>query len=208
MQFTENYRLGSILPSEPLSPTEDSRRMQTIDRQLLGMFEIFGNGILNGWELKQSTGLSVSVTPGSGHISYASALTPIAGTVQLEPNATNYVYAKLTEDGRYTRDVVFFARTAALTSGTNSILLGKAVTGPSSVTSIDMTGRNDISFIETIKQFIVQHKHRGGTENPSRVSLVSEVMGKLPGYRIDNLDASNVVTGRIPASRMPAIEPS
>jgi len=180
--------------------------MQTIDRQLLGMFEIFGNGILNGWELKQSTGLSVSITPGSGHISYASALTTIAGVVQLEPSSTNYVYAKLTEDGRYTRDVVFFARTAALTSGTNSIFLGKAVTGPNSVTSIDMTGRNDISFIETIKQFIIQHKHRGGTENPSRVSLVNEVMGKLPGYRIDNLDASNVVTGRIPASRMPAIE--
>lgn len=206
MRFTENYRLGSVLPSEPLNPIEDSRRMQTIDRQLLGMFEIFGNGILNGWELKQSTGLTVSVTPGSGHISYASAVTPNAGSVSLEPNSTNYVYAKLTEDGKYTRNVDFFARTAPLTSGVNAILLGTATTSLNTVTAIDMTGRNDISFIETIKQFIVQHKHRGGTDNPSRVSLVSEVMGKLPGYRVDNLDASNVVTGRIPASRMPAIE--
>jgi hypothetical protein len=206
MRFTENYRLGSVLPSEPLNPVEDSRRMQTIDRQLLGMFEIFGNGIIEGWELKQSTGLTVSVTPGRGHISFASAETPISGIVTLEPNSTNWVYAKLTEDGKYTRNVSFFARSAPLTSGVDAVFLGMVGTNLNTVRTIDVSGRNDISFIETIKKYIIQHKHRGGTDNPSRVSLVSEVMGKLPGYRVDNLDASNVTTGRIPAARMPAIE--
>ena len=206
MRFTENYRLGSVLPSEPLNPIEDSRRMQTIDRQLLGMFEVFGNGIITGWEIKQSTGLSISITPGRGHISYSSAVTPTVGSVVLEPNATNWVYVKLRMDGQYTRDVVFISRTAPMSSSTDAVFLGMVGTGLNTVRTIDMTGRNDISFIETIKQYVIQHKHRGGAENPSRVSLVSEVTGKLPGYRVDNLDASNVVTGRIPASRMPAIE--
>jgi len=206
MRFTDNYRLGSVVQSEPLNPVEDSRRMQTIDRQLLGVFELFGNGIIEGWDLKASTGLTVSISPGRGHISFASVVTPIAGSVRLEPNTTNWVYAKQTEDGMYTRNANFFATTAPLAPSNDSIFLGMVGTGLNNVRAIDTTGRNDISFIETIKEYIIQHKHRGGTENPSRVSLVSEVMGKLPGYRIDNLDASNVVSGRIPAARMPAIE--
>ena len=45
MRFTENYRLGSVIAGQPLDPLEDSRRMLTIDSQLLGLFEVFGNGV-------------------------------------------------------------------------------------------------------------------------------------------------------------------
>lgn len=206
MRFTDNYRLGSVQPGEPLNPIEDSRRMLTIDRQLLGLFEVFGNGIIQGWEITRSAGLNVSITSGKGHISFTSSVTSFPRTVSLQSNATNWIYAKLSEDGAYTRDAIFFATSAPLAAGEDAVFLGMVGTNLSSVSKIDMTGRNDISFIESIKQLISQHRHKGGTNNPSRINLQTEVMGKLPGYRIDGIDTEKIISGKLSPARMPTLE--
>lgn len=208
MRFTDNYRLGSIEAGEPTNPLEDSRRFQTIDRQLLGLFQVFGNGIIEGWEVSESGGLNVSVAPGRGHVFFMSAQTTEPRAVTgLTPSATNYVYAQAIDETRFNRDVIFFASTTLFTGG-KQLLLAKVTTNAAGVIEIDDSVRNDISFIEQIKALINQHRHRGGSDNPSKVDLASEVMGQLPGFRVEGIDASKIVSGRIPAGRIPVLEHS
>lgn len=207
MKFTDNYRLSSIEVGEPLSPLEDSRRFLTIDRQLLGLFQVFGNGVITGWNIISGTDLSVGVTPGRGHISFLAAETGTPRTVDdLTPSAVNYIYAQAVETTRFNRDIRLFADTASIDDAEDIILLAAVTTGASGVTDIDESVRNNISFIETIKDLINQHRHRGGNDNPSKIDLTSEVTGQLPGYRIDDIDASKVVTGRLDPARLPPLE--
>jgi hypothetical protein len=206
MRFTEHYRLGSVEPGEPLSALEDSRRFLTIDRQLLGLFQVFGNGVIEGWSISQSGGLTVTVSPGRGHVYFMSASTIDPRVVtDLVPNATNHIYAQAIDLTRFNRDVFFFADTTLFNSG-QMILLGAVVTDGTGVVSIDESVRNDIGFIETIKTLINQHRHRGGADSPSKVDLSSEVTGKLPGFRVGDFDASKVASGRLAAGRLPTIE--
>jgi len=207
MRFTENYRLYSADAGESINALEDSRRFLTIDRQLLGLFQIFGNGIIEGWQITKAGGLAVSINPGRGHVFYMSAATQTPASVNLTPNATNYIYAAALEETRYNRIVNFTTSTSPLTSS-RLVFLGSVTTSDTAVEIIDMTLRNDISFIEQIKTLINQHKHKGGNENPSKIDLSSEVMNQLPGYRIEGIDASKIVSGRIPSSRLPVLEHS
>lgn len=205
MRFTENYRLGSVTAGEPLSPLEDSRRMLTIDRQLLGLFEVFGNGIIEGWNLLASSGLTISITPGSGHINFTSAVTTAPVALTVPAGATSYVWATLSNDGSFTRGVDFLLSQSP-SAGIVGVYLGSVVSGESFISEVDQAGRTDISFIEAIKSIVAGHRHRGGTNQPSRVDLEREVTGQLPGYRIDGLDASKIVSGIVPPARIPAIE--
>lgn len=208
MKFTEHYKLGSVEIGQPLLPLEDSRRFLTIDRQLLGLFEVFGNGVITGWNVTSGSGLSVNISTGRGHVNYFAAETTIARTLtELTPSTVNYVYAQTIEETRFSRNVLFFADTTLLNSG-EQILLAKVTTDADGVTEIDSTVRNDISFIETIKTLINQHRHRGGDDNPSKIDLQTEVSGQLPGYRIDGLDASKIISGRIDPARIPTLEHS
>lgn len=207
MRYTENYRLYTPDSGESILPLEDSRRFLTIDRQLLGLFQIFGNGVIEGWEITKAGGLNVSINPGRGHVFYISAQTRNPATVTLDPNTTNYIYAAALEETRYNRLVDFISSSSPLTSS-RLVLLGTVTTTANAVDEIDTTGRNDISFIEQIKDLINQHRHRGGNDNPSKIDLASEVTGQLPSYRIEGIDALKIVSGRIPASRLPVLEHS
>lgn len=206
MRFTDHYRLGSIEVGEPLNASEDSRRFLTIDRQLLGLFQVFGNGIIEGWDVSLAGGLNVSVAAGRGHINFMSTETTEPRTVSgLTPNTTNYIYAQAVDETRYSRDVYMFSD-VVLYNSTQAILLAAVTTGDAAVDSIDASGRNDISFIDTINTLINQHRHRGGTSSPSKVNLQSEVIGQLPGFRIDGIDASKITTGILPAARIPTLD--
>jgi len=206
MRFTEHYRLGSVEVGEPLNATEDSRRFLTIDRQLLGLFQVFGNGIVEGWNVSLAGGLSVSVSAGRGHINFMSAVTTEPRTVSgLTPNSTNYIYAQAVDETRYSRDVYMFSD-VVLYNSTQAILLAAVTTGDASVEDVDTSGRNDISFIDTINTLINQHRHRGGASSPSKVNLQTEVIGQLPGFRIDGIDASKITSGILPASRIPTLD--
>lgn len=208
MKFTEHYRLGSVVAGGTLDPIEDSRRFLVIDRQLLGLYQVFGNGVVTGWDVSNAGGLSVAISPGRGHVFFESAMTPDVRTVTgLVGGATNYIYAQAVDTTRLDRDVVFFADTT-LFNGSNTVLLAAVSTNAATVTSIDTSVRNDISFIEEIKNLINQHRHRGGNTNPTKIDLTKEVMGQLPGFHVDSIDASNIATGRIPIARIPPLEHS
>ena len=105
MPFTDTYRLWSGIPGQPVDALEDSRRMLTIDRQLLGLFQVFGNGVISGWNVVSSGPLTVSVLPGTGHIAFLAAQTSDAVSVgPLPPNSSNYIYAQAMNDTRYSRN--------------------------------------------------------------------------------------------------------
>lgn len=126
----------------------------------------------------------------------------------LKPNVVNHVYAQAIESTRFDRDVRFFSSTTLFEGLSGVVLLASVTTDGSGVTNIDTSLRNDISFIETIKTLINQHRHRGGDDNPSKIDLTSEVTGTLPGFRIDNIDASKVTSGRFDPARLPTLEHS
>jgi hypothetical protein len=206
--YTDNYRLWIIRENEPLDPLEDSKRFYTIDRQLFGLFEVFGNGVLSGWNLSAAGGLAVSVSPGSGFINYTSGLTDSAITIEgLQPNSTSWIYVEATTETRYSLAVNFFSDVVFLLDG-QQVLLGQVTTDASGVTAVDSSLRQDISYLDTIKTMINSHRHRGGSANPSKIDLTSEVMGQLPSYRIGSMDASVITTGKIPASRIPLLNHS
>lgn len=208
MKFTENYKLGSVEAYSYLDPLEDSRRFMTIDRQLLGLFQVFGNGIVTGWTVTPGSGLNVSISPGRGHVNFISAETNVPHAISdLLPNAINYIYAKATSSTRYDRNPAFFSDIVKFGQG-EQILLAAITTSGGAVIKIDITERNEIGFIETIKTLISEHKHRGGDDSSSRVDLASEVMGALPGSKIDGIPASKITSGRIPIGRIPKLKHS
>src|ERR1700750_2529880 len=110
MKFTDHFKLGSVEVNQPILPIEDSRRMLTIDRQLLGLFQIFGNGVITGWHVTAGSTLTVNVSPGRGHINFMAAeTTDPRSVVDLVPNSTNYIYAQAVDSTRYDRDLIFIA---------------------------------------------------------------------------------------------------
>lgn len=206
MRFTEHYRLGSVVPGDFLDPLEDSRRFLVIDRQLLGLFQVLGNGVSVGWTLTKAGGLSISISPGRGNVFFMSGVTNDVRIVSdLTPNATNYIYAQAIETTRFDRDIRFFADTALFTTD-GVVLLGAAITNDNAVEEIDLSDRADISFIEQIKDLINQHRHRGGSDNPTKIDLTREVTGQLPGFHIEGIDASKIVSGTLSESRIPLLE--
>ncbi len=208
MRFTDQYQFGTGVNGEAYSPLEDSKNFLVIDRQLLGLFQIFGNGIVTGWDLSQSGGLAVSISPGRANVSFMSAETTTVRNVSgLVPNSTNYIFAEINETTRFDRDVDFISDTRLLTAN-GLVLLGSVTTNSSAIVTIDSSIREDISFIEQIKTLINEHRHRGGSQNPTKIDLASEVMGQLPGYHLEDLDASKVATGIILPERIPLLEHS
>lgn len=207
-RFTDTYKLWSADFGETILPEEDSRRFLTVDRQLLGLFEVFGNGVIQGWNVTHSGGLNVSVSAGRGHVSFLSAVTTEPATVtDLTPDSTNFIYAVSNEQTRFDRNVDFIATTTRL-SQSLAVLLAAVTTDASLVTAIDTTVRQDISFIETIKALINAHRHRGGLDSPSKINLASEVTGQLPGFRIGDVDASKVTSGLLSPGRLPRLSHS
>lgn len=206
--FTDHYKLYVPVAGEVFDSLEDSRRFLTIDRQLLGLMQVLGNGVVSGLEVSAAGGLVVAVSPGRANIFFMSVQTDDVRTITgLIPNATNYIYAQATSTTRFDRDARFFADVVQFGSG-QQILLAAVTTNSSGVVSIDTSVRDDISFIEAIKDLINKHRHRGAPDNPSKIDLNAEVMGKLPGFHIAGLDADIIKSGRIPGARLPLLDHS
>jgi len=203
--FTDHLRLAIFLANEQIDINEESIRMHTIDSQVLGLYEIFGNGILEGWDVTESNGLSVIVSEGSGHIGFMSAISEESETItDLAPNAELFIFASLVETTPEFRTTIFSASTTDVSSD-NNILLATVITDDDSIVSIDTSVRNDISFLQLILDEINKHVHRGGS-NPSKVDLASEVRGRLSQSNIADLAASIVQSGRFDLARMPKLD--
>ena len=182
-------------------------RFLVIDKQLYGLYVVFGDGVIQGWEITErnsfgSNAISVDIGPGIGIIGGLATQTDSSGGIdELPPNETFYIYAVLSGGTIRTRDVDFvWSRTLPTV---NAIRLARVTTGETGITEIDTDFRQEISFLEFIKDEVAKHKHRG---SPSKIDLQTETRNQLPGARIQDFDAAKVNSGRLSPERIPQLD--
>ncbi len=176
---------------------------------LFGLMSIFGNGVVSGWTVAAREAFSVSIGEGFGNINFMSGRTTFPASLNNIPsNSTVYIYAKTKARTTFTEEVEFLFHSSATLSESdfNFLVLAKVATGAVGVESVDNTVRQEIGFIELIKAAIRLHKHRGGSLNPSKIDLASEVKGQLPSFRIADFDAEKITTGTLDLARIPLLD--
>jgi len=190
----------------PINVQKEIDRFVVIDRQLYGMYRIFGNGVINGFTVKDggfqgTNGITVTITEGDGVINYLAAQTQEAGKVyNLPPNSVGDIYATVIGSTYLDRTVNFVYSIVPLG---NAIRLATVSTGGNNILFIDNTTRELIGFEQTIQDAIDVHKHRG---TPSKIDLQNEVKNQLPGARLEGIDASKVTSGRFDIDRISLID--
>jgi len=186
-------------------------RFISIDKQLYGLYNVFGNGVINGWEVynngfSTNDGISIGITTGRGIINYIASQTVVPQyLIGLVPNSTLYIYAALrgsTVSNRYVSFIVSSTDSDQINVGSLLIKIAEVVTGENGVSTIDNTVKTYIDFEQSILNAINVHKHRG---TPSKIDLTREVKNQLPGARIEGFDASSITSGRLPEDRIPVI---
>jgi hypothetical protein len=70
--FTNNFSLayfdfGDKL-DQPLNIQHEIQRFVLIDKQMFGLYNIFGNGVIQGWNVTPGSGLSIRISAGIGII--------------------------------------------------------------------------------------------------------------------------------------------
>ena len=182
-------------------------RFLLIDKQLYGLYAVFGDGVISGWDVSErntfgTNTISLDITPGLGIITGLAVQTDSnEGINDLPPNETFYVYAVITGGTIRTRSVSFvWSRTLP---SSYAVRLAKVTTGETSVANIDSNFKDEISFLEFIKDEVAKHKHRG---IPSKIDLQIETRNQLPGARLEDFDASKVSSGRLDPERIPQLD--
>ncbi len=182
-------------------------RFVTIDKELWGLYSVFGDGIISGWGISKNafssvSGISVSIDPGMGIINKIAIQSDNSTALNfLPPNATFYILATVIGSSSLNRAVNFVVSPSDL--GPSFIKIGQLTTNNNSVTNIDDSVQDLISFKEIIKDEINKHHHRGV---PSKIDLPTETKGKLPGSNIEDLDVSKITSGRFGVDRVPALD--
>jgi len=201
---TENFNLIYASEGEILTPDVEENRYLIIDRQMLGIFEVFGNGVVDGWNLTSGTGLSILITSGKAiiNLKYVETTT-VYSLVNLLPDSTLYILAQKGESNHDDVSVVF---SSALSDSIDdeTIIIGRVVTGTTSIISIDDGPRNNIGFVQAALDLIRDHRHYGGS-NPSQIDLEREVRGMLPSENVGDLDAAKITEGRLSESVLPQL---
>lgn len=178
-----------------------------IDKHLYGLMSIFGNGVISGWNVTAASTFGISISEGYGNINFTAGRSEFPASISdIPPNSINYVYARIKERTRFTEDLEFILSPVKNLEDPHFLLLAEVITGPLSIERIDNAIRQEITFLELIKSAIKAHKHRGGTQNPSKINLTSEVYGQLPAFRIADFDAEKITTGTFDLSTMPLID--
>ena len=201
------FDFGEKLNS-PLNVQKEIDRFVVIDKQLYGLYNVFGNGVISGWTVNFSgfsddDGITVSVSEGLGIIKYMASQTDLPGYVSnLPPNSISDIYAVLTGDTLLDRTVSFISSSFPI-SADDKIRIARVATGDNSVLYVDNNVRDLIGFEEIIKEKIDKHRHRG---TPSKIDLRNETKNQLPGARISDLDASQVTSGVFGKNRIPIID--
>ena len=168
---------------------------------------VFGNGVVDGWIISQTSPFSIQISQGYGNINFRSGRSNFPFTIaDVPPNAISYVYARKRTRVTFSEDVEFLLDGSPDIADPNFILLAKIISGSASIQSIDNSVRQEIGFIELIKSAIRLHKHRGGSINPSKIDLASEVKGQLPPFRVADFDAEKITTGTLSLERMPVLD--
>lgn len=204
MKRTSKYQLGYFEEQDYTDSIIEMQRWVTLDVQLYALFSALGNGVKEGWNIVQSSGLSVTITPGSGHVVFVAVESTESQSLTLTPSSRNYIYAKLTSSSFWDQSVVFVSRTSE--SDEEGLLLGYADTNATEVTDINTDDRAELGFVSLIKEFISEHRHIGGDDNPPPVDLGSEVQGIINQRNLPDLDASIIQTGTLNSDRLPEID--
>ena len=72
MKRTSKYQLGYFETNDITTAGPEMQRWETLDTQLYALFNVIGNGVINGWGLQASSGLAITVAPGSGNVAFVS----------------------------------------------------------------------------------------------------------------------------------------
>jgi len=180
MKRTSYYQLGYFEEGDIINAVVEMQRFETLDAQIHSLYDVIGNGIINGWDLTAYTGLSIAISSGSGNVNFVAVKSNgITIIPSLTPSVTSYIYAILKPDSYWyqTVDFVAFVEPIAQTPSEAALYLGSVVTNATDIVSVDMSGRTNLGFVDLIKSYIKAHRHIGGTDNPPPVDLSSEVQG-------------------------------
>lgn len=205
---TITYKLGYFVDGEITSQITEDRRMNTIDSQMRGLYEVMGNGVLDGWQVGRSAygSMSVDVSAGKGIITFVVVESTASSTITtLFPNATNFVFATRLPNSYWDRSVAFSISLSS-TGPSDSILLAAVTTTGGGVSSINNDVRSNVGLISSIEDVVRAHKHVGGANNPDPIDLSSQVEGVVSQENLPNLDAAKVSTGILPVTVIPKID--
>ena len=202
---TTNFNLIYAADREIITPVIEENRYLIIDKQLYGTFKVFGNGVINGWDITIGDGLSIIISAGNGIIGlkYCES-TQTSALVNLIPNSIFYLQAKRGFTTISNFEPEFYISIYQDLSE-NVITLAKIETNSNTILSIDSDIRNNISFLQAAIDAIKNHRHFGG-ENPSQIDLSKEVRGKLSADNIEDLDASKITSGRLGEKLIPQLD--
>jgi len=206
MKRTSKYDLAYFEQGDTTSAIYEMQRWETLDAQLYGLYSILGNGILNGWNLVVSSGLSIVVTTGKGHVNFVAVESTENTTISnLSPNTRNYIYAYINDDSYWDQSVDFIALSSLDELG-NGLYLGYVDTDSIESTDVDTTGRTNLGFMTLVQTLVSEHRHIGGTTNPSQINLATDVQGIINQNNLPDLDASIIQTGVLDQDRLPVID--
>lgn len=224
MGNTPIYGLGYIEPNQDLSENIDldELRFKAIENQMYNLYQIFKNGIIEedplvpSWRIKTYSNefklTKISITSGKGFVSYKAGNTIASKNVTLPtiPDTVGiskvFVYAYENANTAVTGDVDFVASFTQINDTVNYISLGYLeVDVASNLINLFETNRQDITLFSTLSYLIKNHKHIGGTGNPSPIDLSSEVKNKITSENISAVDAAKITTGILDSSRLPII---
>lgn len=202
--FDNMDRLQSLRTTQ-----KETDRFMFLDAQIHGMYSVFGDGVITGWEVSDNGytdefGISIYINPGQGIIrNTACETTSPVVLSNLPTNSTFYIYAVYAGATVSSRKPLFIY--ASSSSEEDAVLMSQVVTGDSSVSTIDDTVRQYVGFASFLKDELDGHKHRG---TPSRVDLRYETKNDMPAARIEGFPADKIVEGKIAEERIPAFDHS
>jgi hypothetical protein len=224
MGNTPIYRFGYIEPNQDLSENIDldELRFKSIDNQMYNLYQIFKNGIIEddpatpSWRIQTYSNefklTKITITSGKGFISYKAGKTIVAKDITLPTLPATvgiskvYVYAYENENTAITGDVDFVGSLTEINDPVNYIPLGYVeIDVARNLITLSETNRQDITLFSTLSYLIKNHKHIGGTGNPSPIDLSSEVKNKLTSENLSYVDASKITTGILDSARLPTI---
>ena len=227
MGNTPIYGFGYIEPNQDLSENIDldELRFKAIENQMYNLYQIFKNGIIEddpsipSWRIQTYSNefrlTKITITSGKGFVSYKSGKTSSSKDVTLPSIPTNvgiskvYVYAYENANTAITGDVDFVASLTEINDSVNYISLGYLeINVASNAISLFETTRQDITLFSSLSYLIKNHKHIGGSGNPSPIDLSSEVKNQITSENISSVDASKITSGILNSARLPTINHS
>lgn len=200
--FTPFYRLayfdfGDKL-KEPINVDHEISRFLTIDSQIYGLYQIFGNGVVSGWEIfdagySQTDGIKLGISAGVGIVGAISAETFGPKIITSVPANTSFnVYAVIRSELSSKREVDFAISVTEL--GGNAIKLASVISGSNSINVVNNEDRQFLPFEQSIQDALDNHKHRG---TPSKIDLTKEVKNQLYGSHIRDIPSDLITNGKL-----------